>query len=43
MPTICELQIELKRKGIKGYSRLNKAGLEKLLASGKPSMKKEKE
>ncbi len=35
MPTICELKIQLKNKGIKGYSNLNKSGLEKLLATGK--------
>jgi hypothetical protein len=29
--TICELKMELKAKGIKGYSGLNKAGLESLL------------
>ena len=34
MPSVCELKIELKKKGIKGISGLNKAGLEKLLATG---------
>ena len=34
MPSVCELKIELKKKGIKGISGLNKAGLEELLASG---------
>ena len=32
---VCELKIELKKKGIKGYSGLKKADLEALLASGK--------
>ena len=39
MPTICDLKIELKKKGIKGMTGLNKAGLEKLLATGKPPPK----
>jgi len=39
MPTVCELKVELKRKGIKGISGLNKAGLEKLLKEGKPTKK----
>jgi len=34
MPSICELKMELKAKKIKGYSRLNKAGLEALLKGG---------
>ena len=34
MPSVCELKIELKKKGIKGVTGLNKAGLEELLASG---------
>jgi hypothetical protein len=39
--TICELKIELKSKGIKGISGLNKSGLEALLKSGKSAEKKE--
>ena len=34
MPSVCELKIELKKKGIKGISGLNNSGLESLLASG---------
>ena len=41
--TICELKIELKAKGIKGFSGLNKSGLEALLKSGKSAEKKEVE
>jgi len=41
MPSICELKIELKAKGIKGISGLNKSGLEALLKSGKSAEKKE--
>jgi len=41
--TICELQMELKKKGIKGYSKMNKAQLEALLASdGKTKLEKQK-
>ena len=43
MPSICELKIELKAKGIKGISGLNKSGLEALLKSGKSAEKKEVE
>ena len=32
---VCELKIELKKKGIKGITGLRKADLEALLASGK--------
>jgi hypothetical protein len=39
--SICELKIELKAKGIKGYSGLNKAGLESLLKGSKTEPKKE--
>ena len=39
--TICELKIELKAKGIKGITGLNKSGLEALLKSGKSAEKKE--
>jgi len=35
MPSICELKMELKAKGIKGITGLNKSGLEALLKSGK--------
>jgi hypothetical protein len=35
MPTVCELKIELKQKGIKGITGLNKSGLESLLKGGK--------
>ena len=34
MPSVCELKIELKKRGIKGRSGLNKSELEKLLATG---------
>jgi hypothetical protein len=43
MPSICELKIELKAKGIKGITGLNKSGLEALLKSGKSAPKKEVE
>ena len=43
MPTICDLKVELKKKGIKGITGLDKAGLQKLLDTGKPPMKKQKE
>jgi outer membrane biosynthesis protein TonB len=33
MPSVCELKMELKAKGIKGITGLNKAGLEALLRS----------
>jgi len=39
--SICELKIELKAKGIKGITGLNKSGLEALLKSGKSAEKKE--
>lgn len=35
MPSICELKMELKAKGIKGITGLNKAGLEALLKGGR--------
>lgn len=34
MPTICELQIEAKKKGLKGYSGLKKSQLENLIKTG---------
>jgi len=43
MPSICELKIELKSKGIKGITGLNKSGLEALLKGGKSEPKKEVE
>tara|TARA_R110000868_G_C10776129_1_gene755125 strand:- start:307 stop:903 length:597 start_codon:yes stop_codon:yes gene_type:complete len=42
MPTVCELKIELKKKGIKGISGLNKSELEELLAMGKSAPPKSK-
>ena len=42
MPSVCELKIELKKKGIKGISGLNKSGLEELLAMGKSAPPKSK-
>ena len=42
MPSVCELKIELKKKGIKGISGLNKSGLEELLATGKSAPPKTK-
>jgi len=39
MPSICELKIELKSKGIKGITGLNKSGLEALLKGGKSAEK----
>ena len=44
MPTVCELQIELKRLGIRGYSGKKKAQLEDMLnkaKSKKPETKQE--
>ena len=35
MPTICELTLQLKQKGIKGYSGKNKAQLLNMLATAK--------
>lgn len=37
--SICELKIELKAKGIKGITGLNKSGLESLLKGGKSAEK----
>jgi hypothetical protein len=34
MPSVCELKVALKAKGIKGITGLNKSGLEKLLKGG---------
>mgnify|MGYP003631129016 FL=1 len=42
MPSVCELKIELKKKGIKGVTGLNKSGLEELLAMGKSAPPKSK-
>ena len=43
MPSICELKMEIKAKGLKGVTGLNKSGLEALLKSGKSAPKKEPE
>jgi len=40
MPTVCEIIIELKKKGIKNYSGKKKAELEELLKSGNSAPKK---
>ena len=42
MPTICDLKIELKKKGIKGISGLNKGQLQSLLDGKKPEPKTNK-
>lgn len=42
MPSICELKMEIKAKGIKGITGLNKSGLEALLKSGKSEPSKTK-
>ena len=42
MVTVCELQIEAKKKGIKGYSGLKKAQLEQLVKTGKKEVEKPK-
>ena len=39
MPTICDLKVELKSKGIKGYAGLNKSQLQSLLKTGKATPK----
>ena len=33
MPTVCEMQIEAKKRGLRGWSRLRKAQLEQFLAN----------
>ena len=44
MPTICELQGEAKSRGLKGYSKLNKAGLMALVnKSSSPAKEKAKD
>ena len=43
MPTICDIKIELKKRGIKGMTGLNKTGLKELLATGKPPPKQPKQ
>jgi len=44
MVTVCELQIEAKKKGLKGYSGLRKSQLENLLKTGaKPAKTTKKE
>jgi len=40
MPSVCELKVELKEKGIKGITGLNKAGLQALLNKGGGNNKK---
>ena len=40
MPSVCELKVELKAKGIKGITGLNKAGLQALLNKGGDNNKK---
>ena len=40
MPSVCELKVELKAKGIKGITGLNKKELEALLNAGKEAPKK---
>ena len=40
MPTICELKIAIKEKGLKGITGLNKGDLEILLKTGKAPIKK---
>ena len=42
MPSICELKMEIKAKGLKGVTGLNKSGLEALLKSGKSEPSKTK-
>ena len=32
MPTVCELKIEAKKQGLKGYSKLNKSQLQALIS-----------
>jgi len=36
MPTVCELKIEAKKKGLKGYSNMNKAQLQALVSQPPP-------
>ena len=43
MPTVCEIKVELKKRGIKGTSGLNKAGLQRLLSTGVSPQKKPKQ
>ena len=40
--TRCQLIVELKKKGIKGYSKLNRAGMVKLLKDGRHFVRKGK-
>ena len=37
MPTVCELKIEAKSKGLKGYSKMNKTQLQALVSGHKAS------
>lgn len=41
MPTVCEMQIEARKRGLKGYSKLKKAELYKLLYGEKTRKVKE--
>jgi hypothetical protein len=41
MPTVCELKIEAKNKGLKGYSKMTKTQLENLVAGDGGGAKKE--
>ena len=36
MPTVCELKIEAKNKGLKGYSKMNKSQLQALINGSRP-------
>jgi hypothetical protein len=42
MPTVCELKIEAKNKGLKGYSKMTKTQLENLVAGDGGGAKKAK-
>ena len=40
MPTVCELQVEAKKLGLKGYSKMRKAQLETMVNKAKsPAMR----
>tara|TARA_B100000965_G_C19585128_1_gene755365 strand:+ start:1609 stop:2118 length:510 start_codon:yes stop_codon:yes gene_type:complete len=40
MPTICELQIQAKKKGLKGYSKMKKSELEAFVKNGESKPRK---
>lgn len=42
MPTVCDLRVELRRRGHTGFTGLDKAGLEALLKRTKQKPKKAK-